>query len=111
MSKTVNAVLCVTVIAVMLLSLTACSGTVAGRYELVSLEVAGVKQDAPSGLGYIELNDDGTGYLNVSGTEFEMCWADGQIWPVSDPDDKVSFTVKGDTLTLDLMGNTAIFKK
>ena len=111
MSKTVKAVLCATVIAVMLLSLAACSGNIAGRYELVSLDIEGVKQDVPSGLGYLELNADGTGRLNVAGTEYEMCWEDGRIWPVSDPEDSVSFTVNGNTLTMDLMGNTAFFKK
>ncbi len=110
MKKAVKVVLCLTMIAVMLLGLAACSNNIAGRYELVSVEIEGAKHDA-SGLGYIELNEDGTGYMSVGGTDFEMRWEDGQIWPVSDPDDKVSFTVKGNTLTLDLMGNTATFKK
>lgn len=112
MNKTVKGILCVTVIAVMLLSLAACNGGIAGHYELASAQINGMQQEFPTGSGfYIELNEDGTGVLNIAGEAMEMRWEDDQIWPVTDPDDKVTFTVKGDTLTLDLFGNTATFKK
>ena len=109
MKNSVKAILCLVLVVGVACTLAACS-SVAGRYDLVSVNMDGVNQDA-SGLGYIDLNEDGTGLMSISGEEFDMCWADGQIWPADDPDDKVSFSVDGDTLTLDLDGNTATFKK
>ena len=110
MKKSVKSVLCFILVMGMISMLAACSGDVAGHYELVSVVLDGTTQNA-AGLGYIDLHEDGTGYMNIRGTEFEMCWADGQIWPASDPNDKVFFSVEGNTLTLDMGGSTAIFKK
>ena len=45
------------------------------------------------------------------GEVIEMGWADGELWPAEDPEDKVAFTVDGDTLTMEQDGMKMVFKK
>ena len=119
MKKTVRAALCLSLVAILLVSLVACGGGVAGHYNLVSMEMGGQKMDiaalqALAGTSvemYIELNDDGTGVMCMDGETTEMCYGDGMIWPVNDADDKVPFTVDGDTLTLEQDGMKMVFEK
>lgn len=95
------------------------SGGVAGKYNLVSMTmdgetinvsdleaIAGRKMEA-----YIELKADGTGIMVMEGERTEMAWADGKIWPVSDPDEKADFTVSGKTLTINESGVVMKFEK
>lgn len=118
MKKTVKAAFCLSLVAILMVSLVACGG-VAGRYNLVSMEMGETKLDieslkAMAGTDvemYIELNDDGTGVMNMDGETTQMAYADGKIWPVNEADDKVPFTVNGDTLTLEQDGIKMVFKK
>ena len=94
--------------------------SIAGKYKLVSIEASGITMDIDAlktYLGeealnmYIELKADGTGYMSALDEEAEIAWADGQIWPKDDPDDKASFTVEDGVLTLEAEGTKLIFKK
>ena len=119
MKKSVRAVLCLSLVAILLVSLVACGGGVAGRYELVSMEANGQTLDiaslkAMAGTDvdmYIELFEDGTGVMKMDGETTQMSYADGKIWPTNAPDEKVEFTVKGDTLTLEQSGVKMVFEK
>ena len=111
-------ILCSALAAIMLLCMTACGNSMAGRYDFYSMDLDGVEVTAESleALGgglemYIELEKDGTGTMASDGEVVEMGWADGQIWPLDDPTDKVAFEVKGDTLTIEYEGVEMVFKK
>lgn len=111
-------ILCSALVAVMLLCMTACGNSIAGRYNFYSMEMDGVEITAESlaALGgelemYIELTDDGTGTMASEGEVIEMGWADGEIWPADDPTDKVAFEIDGDTLTMEQDGIKMVFKK
>ena len=56
-------------------------------------------------------NEDGTGVMKMDGETTQMSYADGKIWPTNAPDEKVEFTVKGDTLTLEQSGVKMVFEK
>ena len=60
---------------------------------------------------YLQLNDDGTGVMSMMGEEMEMAYEDGKIWPVGDEDEKIPFTVKGNTLTIEQDDMKMVFKK
>ena len=111
-------VLCSALVAIMLLCMTACGSSVAGRYDFESMEMDGVKIIAQSlkDMGaememYIELEEDGTGTMASDGEVIEMGWEDGEIWPAEDPTDRVAFTIDGDTLTMEQDGVEMVFKK
>ena len=111
-------VLCSALVAIMLLCMTACGSSVAGRYDFESMEMDGVKITAQSlkDMGaememYIELEKDGTGTMASDGEVIEMGWEDGEIWPAEDPTDRVAFTIDGDTLTMEQDGVEMVFKK
>ncbi|MBQ7017000.1 MAG: hypothetical protein IJN10_08620 [Firmicutes bacterium] len=111
-------VLCSALVAIMLLCMTACGSSVAGRYDFESMEMDGVKITAQSlkDMGaememYIELEEDGTGTMASDGEVIEMGWEDGEIWPAEDPTDRVAFTIDGDTLTMEQDGVEMVFKK
>ena len=112
-------VLCSALVAIMLLCMTACGSKIAGRYDFYSMDMGGgveVTAESLKALGgememYIELEDDGTGTMASEGEVIEMGWADGEIWPAEDPEDKVAFTVDGDTLTMEQDGMKRVFKK
>ena len=118
MKKSVKAVLCLSLVAILLVTLVACGG-IAGRYDLVTMEAGGQSMDiaalkALTGQEmdmYLELNSDGTGVMKMDGETTEMVYDDSQIWPASDPDDKVAYTVDGDTLTIEQDGVKMVFKK
>lgn len=118
MKNSVRAALCLSLVVVLLVSLVACGGF-AGRYDLVSMEAGGQTLDiaalqALAGTTadmYIELNSDGTGVMKMDSEVTDMVYADGKIWPVGAPDEKVPFTVDGDTLPLEQDGVKMVFKK
>lgn len=90
----------------------------AGKYTFHSMSAGGqtVTAEDLAALGepveiYITLNGDGTGLMYSEGETEDMVYADGQIWPVGDPDDKADFSVKGSTLTISSDGTEMIFKK
>jgi len=120
MKKSVSIILCLVMVLGLACTLAACGdGSVAGRYDMVSMEMGGTVIDidtleAMSGSKvemYIQLNEDGTGVLCSMGETVDMEWADGQMWPVDDPDDKVAFEVDGDTLTMEQEGAKMVFEK
>jgi hypothetical protein len=111
-------VLCSALVAIMLLCMTACGNNIAGRYNFHSMNMEGMEVTAESleALGsevemYLELEKDGTGTMASNGEVVAMGWADGQIWPAEDPEDKAPFTVDGDTLTIEQEGIKMVFKK
>ena len=91
---------------------------IAGKYTFYSMSYEGetvtAKDLAEMGEEtdmYIRLNSDGTGVM-VSGDDSEdMAYANGKIWSVDEPDEKVSFSVKGNTLTMEQDGMVMTFKK
>ena len=111
-------VLCSALVAIMLLCMTACGSSVAGHYDFESMESDGIKITAQSlkDMGaemelFIELEEDGTGTMANEGEVIEMGWEDGEIWPAEDPEDRVAFTIDGDTLTMEQDGVKMVFKK
>ena len=119
MKKSVKAVLCLALVAILLVSLVACGGGVSGRYELTTMEANGQSIDIASLKAlagaevdmYIELFDDGTGVLKMDTETTKMTYANGKIWPTDSPDEAVPFTVKGDTLTMEQDGVKLVFEK
>lgn len=116
--KSMKKLLCTAMVLGMLLCMTACSSSIAGRYEFDSMEAAGetITADDLAALGsdeefYLELKSDGTGTLVAFGETNEMGWADGKIWPASDPDDTANYTYSNGTLTLEQDGMKLVFKK
>lgn len=90
------------------LCLAACGGSVSGQYRLTGMESDGVaytEEQLAAYLGedtivYLQLNDDGTAVLNIDGDTTDMEYADGQIWPVDDPEDVLNYTLREGRLTL-----------
>ena len=119
MKNSVRAALCLSLVVILLVSLVGCGGGVAGRYNLVTMEAGGQSLDiaalqslaGTSADMYIELKSDGTGVMKMDTEVTDMVYADGMIWPAGSPDEKVSFTVSGDTLTLEQDGVKMVFKK
>ena len=124
MKKTLKMILCLSLVLAMALSMVACGdkkeekASIAGHYDLASMTIDGKSftQDELAALMgdleiYVELNDDGTGVLSLSGETADMAWKDGQIWPVDEPDEKVPFTVEGKTLTMEIDGQKMVFEK
>lgn len=123
--KKVKILVCLALVLSLALCLAACGkdsssgSSIAGKYELVSMEADGekaTKADLEAMFGmeidfYVQLNSDGTGVFNMMGETEEMEYANGEIWAVSEPESKVPFTVKGNTLTLTMDGSTMTFKK
>ena len=122
MKNSVKRGICLVLALVLVLCLTACGG-IAGRYKLTSAESDGMVLEGESlqsvlsmaGMTaddmYIELREDGTGTMSVMGEVAEMCYGNGQIWPVEEPDEKVPFTVSGDKLTIEIDGAKMVFEK
>ena len=126
MKKTMKLTLCLILVLSTVLCMAACGGdknSIAGKYVVYSMDSNGmtIKGDtltaALSAMGmtiddmYIQLNDDGTGKMSVFGETADMAYADGKIWPVEEPEEKVSFTVSGGKLTLEVEGNKMVFTK
>ena len=92
--------------------------SIAGKYEFYSMSYDGetITAEDLADMGeemdmYIRLNDDGSGIMYSEGDTEDMAYANGQIWPADEPDEKVDFTVKGDTLTMEQDGMVMKFKK
>lgn len=125
MKKTARILLCMVLVISLCATLVACGGSddITGRYVVSSMEMDGTKIEgellnsalALMGLStndmYIQLNADGTGFISALGQTANMEYADGQIWPVDAPDEKVAFEVDGDNLILTVEGYTMIFTK
>lgn len=123
--KKVKILVCLALVLSLALCLAACgkdsssgSNSIAGKYNFVSMEMDGEKITAAdlAALGgevemYVRLDSDGTGIMYSEGTTEDMVYADGKIWPVSEPEEKADFTVKGNTLTITQDGMTMTFKK
>ena len=111
----------------LVLSLTLClaacgdkekGSSIAGKYNFYSMTYDGetMTADDLAELGtnvemYLRLNADGTGIMYSEGESVDMAYANGQIWSVDEPDEKVDFTVKGNTLTMEQEGMVMTFKK
>lgn len=124
MKNTLKIALCLILVLSTALCLVACGDdSITGKYTIYSvddgtktikgdeletiLSVIGITTDSM----YIELNDDGTAEMSVFGETAEMAYADGKIWPTNNPDEKATFTVDGDKLTIEIEGSTMVFKK
>ncbi len=119
-------VLSVILVLAMVLCFAACGkdsksggSNIAGKYKFSYMEQDGEKltaADLKALTGaevdtYVRLDGDGTGVMYSEGTTEDMVYADGKIWPVSDPEDKADLSVKGNTLTISQDGMTMVFKK
>ena len=114
---------CLVMVLSLMLCIAACgdteeSGGIAGKYKFHSMSYDGetitAKDLADMGEEmdmYIRLNGDGTGIMYSEGETEDMAYANGQIWSVDEPDEKVDFTVKGNTLTMEQDGMKMVFKK
>ena len=127
MKKTMKLALCLILVLSTVLCMAACGGddkdSIAGRYVVYSMDTEGmtIKGEtltaALSAMGmsaddmYIQLNADGTGEMSVFGETAEMAYADGKIWSIDEPEEKVDFTVSGGKLTLEVEGNKMVFTK
>ena len=123
--KKVKILVCLALVLSLTLCLAACgkdsssgSNSIAGKYNFVSMEMGGEKITAAdlAALGgevemYVRLDGDGTGIMYSEGTTEDIVYADGKIWPVSEPEEKADFTVKGNTLTITEDDTTMTFKK
>jgi len=122
MKASVKRGICLALVLVTVLCLTACSG-VPGRYKIDRVESEGVVMEGETlqsflsmaGMSaddmYIELRDDGTGTMCVFEETMEIRYADGQIWTEDAPDEKISFDVSGGKLTIEMEGTKMVFKK
>lgn len=127
MNKTMKLALCLILVLSTVLCMAACGGdkdSIAGKYIVYSMEMSGLTVEgemletalAASGMTvedmYIQLNDDGTGTMtSMEGETSEMAYADGKIWSVDEPEEKVNFSVKGGKLTLEVEGIKMVFTK
>ena len=119
MKKTVKAVLCLVLVIGVVCTLAACGDKIVGRYDLVKMEsngqtldVSTLKSLAGSDVDmYLELFEDGTGIMKMDGDTTHMRWADGQIWPANQENEKISFTLVDGVLTLEKDGLTLVFEK
>ena len=135
MKKILSSIICLLVVASLALCITGCDlisdlgsavgiTSIAGTYqmvEMVSEDMTITREDLesmaqlsdmdPDEICYLILNDDGTGFICLMGEEMDMAYADGEIWPVDAPDEKVPFTVSGNTLTIEQDGAKMVFKK
>ena len=100
----------------MLLALAACGGSkgTAGTWQLYSVTSGGqtvTVNDAPdlrNQMGDLILKEDGTGSMVISGTTYLVQWDDKYI---SDNTDQLPYTLKGDTLELDVYGMIFTFNR
>lgn len=126
MKRTMKMALCLALVLGLLVSMSACDvlggNSDAGTYKLTSMEMMGMTLDVEAlktnfGMSdedldmFVELRKDGTATMKANGEETEMKWADGQIWPVEEPDDKVTFTIEEGVLTIDIEGVKMTFTK
>ena len=126
MKKILSSVLAILLIASLALGIAGCDllSSVAGTYYFEEMTQDGetvAREDLEyaaelSGMDlneflYLQLNDDGTGVMSMMGEEMEMAYEDGKIWPVGDEDEKIPFTVKGNTLTIEQDDMKMVFKK
>ena len=114
---------CLVMVLSLMLCIAACgdkeeSGGIAGKYNFYSMSYNGETVTAKdlAAMGeemdmYIRLNGDGTGIMYTEGETEDMAYSNGKIWSVDEPDEKVSFTVKGNTLTMEQDGMVMTFKK
>ena len=121
MQKTAKIALCVLTALILAMSLCACGGA-AGHYALTSIEIDGTTIDVAQmrevlgdGEMYLELNRDGTAFLNMEilgdSEILEMEWADGYIWAAGDESSKVPFMLDGKVLTMEQDGQKLVFTK
>lgn len=94
------------------------SGNLAGKYEFYSMTygeitvtAADMAAEGKSVEMYVKLNNDGTAIMYSEGETEDMVYADGQIWSVSDPDNKANFSVVGNTLAIVQDDLEMVFKK
>ena len=120
MKKMGKVVLSVVLVLSMLLCFAACSkGGQTGRYELTSMVEDGQEfniADMKEFLGddyeaYIELKGNGKAVMNMMGEVEDLVYKDGYMWPEGDEDDKIAYTLSGNTLTLEQHGMKMVFKK
>lgn len=126
MKRTMKMALCLALVLGLLVSMSACDilggNSDAGTYKLSSMEMMGMTLDVEAlktnfGMSdedldmYVELRKDGTATMKANGEEVEMGWADGEIWPVEEPEEKATFTIEEGVLTMDIEGIKMMFTK
>lgn len=97
---------------------------VAGRYFLVSvtkdgttysLEEVAEMVGAESVEMYVDLSNDGTGFMFSSqdGDTFgyDVCWGNGEMWRPDEPTNVIPYTINGNTLTITFDGAQETFVK
>ena len=102
----------------MLLALAACGGgsggAAAGTWQVYSVTSEGktvTVDEAPqlrSQMGDLILKEDGTGSMIISGTKYLVQWDDKYI---SDEGEQLPYTLKGNTLELDVYGMIFTFNR
>lgn len=126
MKRTMKMALCLALVLGLLVSMSACAilggNSNAGTYKLSSMEMMGMTLDVEAlktnfGMSdedldmYVELRGDGTATMKADGEEAEMKWADGEIWPVEEPEEKAAFTIEDGVLTMEIEGVKMMFTK
>ena len=118
MKKTFKAAFCLLLVLTLALSLAACNDDISGRYILVSVSMNGntfTAQQLKDHIAnqdemYLELNSDGTGTMAYLGDITDMKWEGNEIWPANNVA-KATFTVEGNTLTMEMKAVTLVFQK
>ena len=98
--------------AALLLGLAACTKAAGGAYKLEYITAKGVRM-LPSGMGMnisLELEEDGVGTANYSGTVLDISWEDrGSTVFISGPNGELEFTKDGKNLILHSEGTLLFF--
>lgn len=121
MKKVISLILCATMILGIAMCFGGCGdkGTV-GKYNLKTMSVGDttINVDDLKALSgqdglefYLELKNDGTAELVMGEERQALLYKDGKMWAEDQEDQKVPFTVKGNTLTLEQDGAKLTFKK
>ena len=118
MNRTIKSVFSLFLIITILCTLAACGEDISGHYTLVKVTSGTTvyeSDDLVTLFGstdqmYLELNNDGTGYMNLLGVSAKMCWEANKIWS-EDNGTKATFSVEGNTLTLNLPDTVMVFQK
>ena len=130
MKKSLKLILCLALVMSTLLCFAACGGddkdgtpSLSGKYTLCALEMDGARVEGAklvervTAMGYsmdamyVEFYGNGKGYMSIAENQSEMCYEDGKIWPIDEPDNKVDYTVSGNKVTVSTPEYSMTFSK